>query len=85
MGATVRIGQAGLLARVVLRGQEDQGVRKLPRCDPHAEASLALVADAQSTVLGETVLKTSRSHLIDQVMPIADGDARSSCGCGQTH
>ena len=29
------------------------GVRKLPECDPEAEASLALVANAQSTVLGE--------------------------------
>ena len=44
------------------------GVRKLPECDPQAEASLALVADAQSTVLGETDLRTSGSHLIDQVM-----------------
>ena len=43
-------------------------VRKLPECDPQAEASLALVADAQSTVLGETDLKTSGLHLIDQVM-----------------
>ena len=44
------------------------GVMKLPECDPHAEGSLALVADAQSTVLGETDLKTSGSHLIDPVM-----------------